>query len=260
MTIRAEDVEFTIGKKQLLTNISLEVMPGEILAVLGPNGAGKSTFLKLLAGDFTPSSGRILYNQQNISELSIENRAMYRSVMAQASPPIFEFSVRDVITMGWLSRIPGLDDGHFHHALMEMVEKCGLSSLLDRKFNSLSGGEQRRAHFARALLQIWSPADNLETRYLLLDEPLANLDMAQEIKLLNIIKESAQTGVGVLIVLHDLNLAAKVANRVALFDRGQLNHIGSPEEILTRETLSAIYGLPIEVSSSSLSSLSLSYY
>ena len=81
--------------------------------------------------------------------------------------------------------------------------------------------------------------------------------MAQGIKLLNIIKESAQTGVGVLIVLHDLNLAAKLANRIALFDRGQLNHIGSPEEIFTRETLRAIYGLPIEVSSSSLS---LSYY
>ena len=257
MTISARDVGYSVGKKQLLADISLEVIPGEILAIAGPNGAGKSTFLKLLAGDFRASSGRIFYDQQDISELTIENRAMCRSVMAQSSPPIFDFSVRDVVTMGWLNRVSGLDDYHFHHALMETVDKCDLSSLLNRKFNTLSGGEQRRAHFARALLQIWLPTDKKKNRYLLLDEPLANLDMAQELKILNIIKDSAHEGVGVILVLHDLNLAANFADRIALFNQGQLNHIGSPEEVLTGETLSSIYGLPIKVSSSPLT---LSYY
>ena len=257
MAISAQDVGYSVGKKQLLSNISLKVIPGEILAIAGPNGAGKSTFLKLLAGDFRPSTGRIFYDQQDISVLTIENRAMCRSVMAQSSPPIFDFSVRDVVTMGWLNRVSGLDDYHFHHALMETVDKCDLSSLLNRKFNTLSGGEQRRAHFARALLQIWLPTDKKKNRYLLLDEPLANLDMAQELKILNIIKDSAHEGVGVILVLHDLNLAVNFADRIALFNQGQLNHIGSPEEVLTGETLSSIYGLPIKVSSSPLT---LSYY
>ena len=257
MAISAQDVGYSVGKKQLLSDISLKVIPGEILAIAGPNGAGKSTFLKLLAGDFRPSTGRIFYDQQDISVLTIENRAMCRSVMAQSSPPIFDFSVRDVVTMGWLNRVSGLDDYHFHHALMETVDKCDLSSLLNRKFNTLSGGEQRRAHFARALLQIWLPTDKKKNRYLLLDEPLANLDMAQELKILNIIKDSAHEGVGVILVLHDLNLAANFADRIALFNQGQLNHIGSPEEGLTGGTLSSIYGLPIKVSSSPLT---LSYY
>ena len=257
MTISARDVGYSVGKKQLLADISLEVIPGEILAIAGPNGAGKSTFLKLLAGDFRPSTGRVFYDQQDISALTIKSRAMCRSVMAQSTPPIFDFSVRDVVTMGWLNWVSGLDDYHFHHALMETVDKCDLSSLMNRKFNTLSGGEQRRTHFARALLQIWLPADKQGNRYLLLDEPLANLDMAQELKILNIIKDSAHEGVGVILVLHDLNLAANFADRIALFNQGQLNHIGSPEEVLTGETLSSIYGLPIKVSSSPLT---LSYY
>jgi len=257
MAISAQDVGYSVGKKQLLSDISLEVIPGEILAIAGPNGAGKSTFLKLLAGDFRPSTGRIFYDQQDISELTIENRAMCRSVMAQSSPPIFDFSVRDVVTMGWLNRVSGLDDYHFHDALMETVDKCDLSSLLNRKFNTLSGGEQRRAHFARALLQIWLPTDKQINRYLLLDEPLANLDMAQELKILNIIKDTAHKGVGVILVLHDLNLVANFADRIALFNQGQLNHLGSPKKVLTGERLSTIYGLPVEVSSSPLT---LSYY
>ncbi len=257
MTISARDVGYSVGKKQLLADISLEVIPGEILAIAGPNGAGKSTFLKLLAGDFRPSTGRVFYDQQDISALTIKSRAMCRSVMAQSTPPIFDFSVRDVVTMGWLNWVSGLDDYHFHHALMETVDKCDLSSLMNRKFNTLSGGEQRRTHFARALLQIWLPADKQGNRYLLLDEPLANLDMAQELKILNIIKDSAHEGVGVILVLHDLNLAANFADRIALFNQGQLDHIGSPESVLTSERLSTIYGLPIEVSSSPLT---LSYY
>ncbi len=257
MTISARDVGYSVGKKQLLADISLEVIPGEILAIAGPNGAGKSTFLKLLAGDFRPSTGRVFYDQQDISALTIKSRAMCRSVMAQSTPPIFDFSVRDVVTMGWLNRVSGLDDYHFHHALMETVDKCDLSSLMKRKFNTLSGGEQRRTHFARALLQIWLPADKQRNRYLLLDEPLANLDMAQELKILNIIKDSAHEGVGVILVLHDLNLAANFADRIALFNQCQLDHIGSPESVLTSERLSTIYGLPIEVSSSPLT---LSYY
>jgi len=257
MTISARDVGYSVGKKQLLADISLEVIPGEILAIAGPNGAGKSTFLKLLAGDFRPSTGRVFYDQQDISALTIKSRAMCRSVMAQSTPPIFDFSVRDVVTMGWLNWVSGLDDYHFHHALMETVDKCDLSSLMNRKFNTLSGGEQRRTHFARALLQIWLPADKQGNRYLLLDEPLANLDMAQELKILNIIKDSAHEGVGVILVLHDLNLAANFADRIALFNQGQLDHIGSPESVLTSERLSTFYGLPIEVSSSPLT---LSYY
>jgi len=257
MTIKAVSVDVSIGEAQLLKDISLDVVPGEVLALVGPNGAGKSTFLSALAGDLILSRGQVFYNQCDLSKLSIQERSFYRSVMSQSQPMVFDFSVRNIVEMGWLHQGHGFYNAHFSLATQQVIEQCNITSLVERRFNTLSGGEQKRVHFARALLQLWLPEGSKECRYLLLDEPLANLDIAHELSMLNVIKQSAASGIGVLIVLHDLNLAAKFADKIALFDQGKIVRLGTPEQVLTEDSLSTVYGVPVTVAQTPLT---ISYY
>ena len=119
--------------------------------------------------------------------------------------------------------------------------------MINRNFNTLSGGEQRRIHFARTLLQLWRPSNSDDPKYLFLDEPTANLDLTYEIKLLNIVKEIAQEGAGVMLVLHDLNLAAKFSDKVAILKSGSIIDIGLPKDVLRSTLLSDIYEIDVEV-------------
>ena len=130
---------------------------------------------------------------------------------------------------------------------MEIVLKCGVENLIHRNFNTLSGGEQRRIHFARTLLQLWRPSDAKDPKYLLLDEPTANLDLTYEVKMLNIIKEVANEGSGIMLVLHDLNLAAKYSDKIVLLSDGKIIEMGSPKDVLKAEILSEIYDIDIKI-------------
>ena len=130
---------------------------------------------------------------------------------------------------------------------MEVVTKCGVIDLIDRNFNTLSGGEQRRIHFARTLLQLWRPSDSSDPKYLLLDEPTANLDLTYEVKLLNIVKDVSKEGAGVMLVLHDLNLAAKFSDKIVLINDGGIVKIGDPKEVLEANILSSVYNIDIKV-------------
>ena len=130
---------------------------------------------------------------------------------------------------------------------MNSVTKCGVIDLIDRNFNTLSGGEQRRIHFARTLLQLWRPSDSSDPKYLLLDEPTANLDLTYEVKLLNIVKDVSREGAGVMLVLHDLNLAAKFSDKIVLINNGSIVKIGDPKEVLEANILSSVYNIDIKV-------------
>ena len=247
MTIRADSISATINGTKLLSDISLEIIPGEVLALVGPNGAGKSTFLSVLAGDIKPEEGEIFYNRRNISELTIKERSKCRSVMAQAVPIILDFCVKDIVDMGWVYQDHGLCIEQFQSAVEQTIATCDIGSLLNRRFNTLSGGEQKRVHFARALLQLWRPENSEEPRYLMLDEPLANLDIKHEISMLRVIREAAASGIGVLVVLHNLNLAAKFADKIALLNNGKIVGLGLPEDVLSTQSLSSVYGVPVNV-------------
>ena len=247
MSIKTSSVSYEINNKNILKDISLEVKLGEILCVLGPNGAGKSTLLNLLSGDFKPSSGEIHFDGKNLNDISIQERSFMRSVMAQSQAIVFDFSVKEIIEMGWLDKgLSGYAD-KFQEALDEIAEEASVKDLLDEKFNVLSGGEQRRVHFARTLLQTWRPSNSSDPIYLLLDEPTANLDILHEKKMMQKIKEKAADGIGVMIILHDINVAAKYSDKVAIFKDGQLKDIGPPSAVFDEEKLSATYGLPMKI-------------
>tara|TARA_Y100001970_G_scaffold40_1_gene50 strand:+ start:1092 stop:1865 length:774 start_codon:yes stop_codon:yes gene_type:complete len=253
MSIKSESVSVEINGIDILKNINVEVSQGEILTIVGPNGAGKSTFLNVLSGDIEPSEGLVFYDETLLGNIDIEKRSFTRSVMSQSQAMVFDFSVREIIEMGWIDRGISSYAKNFKNAMTEVVEECNVGNLLNQTFNTLSGGEQRRVHFARTLLQLWRPSASDDPRYLLLDEPTANLDLSHEVKLLDIIKNKSRDGFGILLVIHDLNLAAKFSDKIALFKNGSLVKMGSPDEVLTSEILTDVYKIPIDVSENPLS-------
>ncbi len=247
MSIKADSINIDLGDRSILNDVSIKIHQGEILSVIGPNGAGKSTLLKSLAGDIKPTSGAIHYDNKDISDVNIQERAFTRSVMSQLQAIAFDFSVKEIIEMGWIDRGESAYATEFENAVMDVVTKCGVKDLISRNFNTLSGGEQRRIHFARTLLQLWRPSDSSDPKYLLLDEPTANLDLTYEVKLLNIVKEAANDETGVMLVLHDLNLAAKFSDKIVLLDKGSVVKIGTPSEVLNSKILSKVYDIEIKV-------------
>ena len=148
--------------------------------------------------------------------------------------------------MGWV-QADRWGSGVFAEAVRAVVEECDIADLVGRKFNTLSGGEQQRVQFARALLQIWQPEGSREPRYLLLDEPTSNLDLAHELLVLRLAQRATGEGVGVLVVLHDLNLAARFADDVVLLERGAVVAAGSPAAVLRADRLTQVYRTPVQV-------------
>ena len=256
MSLILKNISYKAGDVNILNDVSLSVEKGEIVSLVGPNGAGKSTLLNILTGDINPGSGEVFYENFNLNELNILDRSFYRSVMSQSQQIVFDFSVKEIIEMGWLDKGNAQFSEHFDQAVLDISSVCQLDNLLERKFNRLSGGEQRRVHFARTLLQLWRPSDSMDPAYMLLDEPTANLDLYFEIKLMEIIKKKAVDNVGVFLILHDLNLAAKFSDKIALINKGKIVSYGTPREVLKPNILEEIYNLKMDVDAN----LKVSYF
>ena len=247
MSLSLKSVSLKLDNRQILKDVSLEINEGDIVSVIGPNGAGKSTLLNVLTGDISPDSGDIIYDNKQLNKISIQERAFTRSVMSQMQTLVFNFNVKDVVEMGWLQRGNSDFSSNFTMAFEAVTSECNVHNLVHRKFNSLSGGEQRRVHFARTLLQLWRPSQSNDPRYLLLDEPTANLDLSSEMLLMNILKARATSNVGILVILHDLNLASHFADKIAIMKDGEIKAFGKPEEVMTDDFLTSIYEVPIKV-------------
>lgn len=247
MSLSLKSVSLKLNNRQILKDVSLEINEGEIVSVIGPNGAGKSTLLNVLTGDISPDSGNTIYDNKQLNKISIQERAFTRSVMSQMQTLVFNFNVKDVVEMGWLQRGNSDFSSNFSMAFEAVTKECNVHNLVHRNFNTLSGGEQRRVHFARTLLQLWRPSRSNDPRYLLLDEPTANLDLSSEMLLMNILKARASSNVGILVILHDLNLASHFADKIAIMKDGEIKAFGKPEEVMTDDFLTSIYEVPIKV-------------
>ena len=246
MSIQAQEICVRIGDKDVLDHVSLEVTHGNVIGLIGPNGAGKSTLLNVLSGDLQPNSGCVEFDSTPLHDFTPMTLAKTRAVMSQATSIVFDFTVEEIIRMGWVQ-----DDMYLHdvadEALQSVTTECDIDTLLDRRYRTLSGGEQRRVQFARAMLQIWRTNDAHETRYLLLDEPTANLDIAHELGVLRLAKRVSSKRVGVLVVLHDLNLAARFTNELMLLSEGRVFAKGPTHEVLDARQLEEVYRTPILV-------------
>ena len=240
MTLLARDLTVRIGDKTLIQDVSLTIAPGEILAVVGPNGAGKSTLLNVLCGEMQSADGTVLIENQPLTGWNKRELAKRRAVLPQRSSLTFGFTAQEVVLMG---RTPHLSGGESRE-VAEAMQMTRTTHLAERTYTTLSGGEQQRVQLARVLTQIWN---NDYTRYLLLDEPTNNLDLSHQHATLSIARQFAERGVGVLTVLHDLNLAAQYADRILVMKAGQVQAEGIPHAVLTPQTIRDTFGLPVMV-------------
>ena len=238
MTLQAERATLRLGGAEVLKDVSVAVASGTVTALVGPNGAGKSSLLRVLSGEL--ASPAVTLDGTPLARLDIRELARRRSVMTQSTSMAFDFLVCEVLAMGWV----GEAQPHAA-ALEEVANACRLNPLLHRRFNTLSGGERQRVQFARCWLQIWRRHSGNASRYLLLDEPTSSMDLQHELLVLRLARRASASNVGVLIVLHDLNQAARFADRVALMANGAIIANGPPETVLTSATLSRVYRTPV---------------
>lgn len=246
MTLEASHVTVRMGSTYLLNDISLEVGAGQVVAILGPNGAGKSTLIRTLSGDILPISGEVWMNRQPLHHWRNDERARMRAMLPQDSVLKFPFAVLEVVLMGRMPHCGGLErprDYAIARAALEAVEAAHLET---RTYTTLSGGECQRVQLARVLAQIWEGAEGI-TRYLLLDEPTSSLDFAHQHSVLEIARRFADQGVGVLVILHDLNLAAQYADRVVILKAGQQVLAGTPGDVFTPAVIQQVFEMPVVV-------------
>lgn len=237
MSFQARHLSLSRQRRALLRDVSLELRPGELLAVLGPNGAGKSTLLKALCGQLAPDAGQVLLNQRSLSGWTLEQMAWRRAVVSQHSDLSFDFTVEEVAAMGMLGPARGLAP-----ALERALAAVGLLTRRRQPYLTLSGGERQRVHLARALVQLYGVALE-EPRYLLLDEPTASLDPARALEVMVLLRQLTAQGLGVLVVLHDLNLASQWADRLALMRQGELLAVGTPGQVMRPQHLRQAFGV-----------------
>lgn len=240
--LEIQSLQVAYGERLVLEDIDLAIHKGELVALIGPNGAGKTTLLRAISGGVQPRRGKIEVAGRDLEQLGVAQRAAYLAVVPQAQDLPQGFSVWQTVMLGrtpylgWLGKPSPVDCQRVDWAM----QRTHLMDLRDRSIGELSGGEQQRVLLARALAQ--------DTPILLLDEPTSNLDLHHQSLLLNLVKSLAnEQGLAVLMALHDLNLAAIYADRLALLVEGRLRLVGKPEDVLTPETLAEAYQVPVRV-------------
>jgi len=235
----ARGVTLVRGSRKLLDDVSLELRAGEVLALIGPNGAGKSTLMSLLSGDVAPDEGTVEFLGRDIDSWRLGELARRRGVLLQDNQLMFPFTVHQVVEMGRAPWRRTAFEDEDNEAIAEALDASDVNHLGNRRVPSLSGGERARVGFARVIAG--------RTGVLMLDEPTAALDLGHQEAILGLTRERAEAGDGVLVVLHDLNLAAAYADRIALLRGGRVIACDTPANVLTAERVSEVYGTPVEV-------------
>ncbi|GAA1531123.1 heme ABC transporter ATP-binding protein [Nocardioides humi] len=237
--LAARGVTLSYGRRPILDDVDLDVRRREVLALVGPNGAGKSTLLSVLAGDISPDKGEVLLEDRPLSTWKLREMSRKRAVLTQEHRISFPFPAVDVVRMGrspWRG-CPEEDDDE--RVVAEAMATADIERLAGQPFGLLSGGEKGRTSFARVLAQ--------RTGVLLLDEPTAALDIGHQEAVLAHARAQATAGAAVVVVLHDLSLAAAWSDRVALLHHGRVTAEGTPSEVFTAPLLSLVYDHPIDV-------------
>jgi iron complex transport system ATP-binding protein len=240
LTIR--DLIIQYGDIQVVCGVSLQVAPGEIVALIGPNGAGKTSLVRGISGVAEAAAGSVTFNQDDLLALRPMERARILAVVPQVSYVGGAFTVEQVVMMGrtaymsWLGKPTKTDQGIVHQSM----EDTNTAVLAQRRIAELSGGEQQRVMLARALAQ--------HTPLLVLDEPTNHLDLQHQGTILSLVRDQvAKQKLAVLMVLHDLNLVSQFADRAVLMLDGRIFASGQPQEVLTEDIISQAYNAKIQV-------------
>jgi iron complex transport system ATP-binding protein len=252
--LTAANLVYRVQGRNLVDKISASFEPGRIHIIIGPNGAGKSTLVRLLARLLPPSEGNVTYDSAEIARFKDRELARHRAVLSQAVEVAFTMPVEELVMMGRYPHFTGRPGPHDEKICAEMIRFFDLGEMTSRDYGTLSGGEKQRVHFARVLAQIWrtepaaqkqaSVTGGITNRYLFLDEPLTFLDIGHQIDFMKKLRQLAtQEDVVIVGVVHDLNLAAKFADRLMLLHRGRVLADGAPRDVLTADHLSEAFGV-----------------
>ena len=240
--ITLKNIQYSYVRTPVLQDITFSVTPGDFFIIIGPNGSGKTTLMKLIAGIVQPGSGMLNILDRPIHDYSRRLLARQIAFVPQSVPIDFPFTVKEVVLMG---RSPyqgmlGLENKEDKEKTQQAIIFTGMAHLADRKMNQLSGGECQRAFIARAICQ--------EPSVLLLDEPTASLDLSHQIRIMDLMEKlKAEKQITIVMVSHDVNLAAMYGNRLLLLDKGRIAEIGPPREVLTYQNLERSYGCTLLV-------------
>lgn len=237
-----QDIHVRLGQSEILRGINFNAKSNELTAIVGPNGCGKTTLLRAMTGEVA-FTGEITLDHKPIRHFKPWEMAARRAVLPQSLRIAFPFTVLEIVRLG----LSAGTEASNKHLPTEALERVGLAGFEGRYYNQLSGGEQQRAQFARALVQVWDPVWRGQARWLLLDEPVASLDIGHQLEVMQIARDFANQGGGVIAVMHDLNLTAMYADSVALFARGECQGQGTPKEIISNDLLRSAYNCPIHV-------------
>ena len=240
--LRIEDLSLSYGDKPVVQNLNLRVKKGQVVSIIGPNASGKSTILKSIAGIIKPVSGKIFIEEKDISKMDSKKLAQKVSILLQQNKNPDDMSIEELVYFGryphkkWFEGFEASDK----KIIEEVMKFTNTFALRDKTLETLSGGERQRAWIAMALAQ--------EPDILLFDEPTTYLDMAHQIEFLELVNRlNKETGVTVVLVLHDLNQAARYGNYLFAMKEGKIFAQGYPEEVLNPQNILNIYNIEAKI-------------
>lgn len=251
MSLQVKNLCCSIGGKEILNHISLEVKEGEFVGLVGPNGCGKSTLLKNIYRTYRPTRNAVFIDGNDVLDFSSRKMAEKMAVMAQENNMEFDFEVLDMVMFGRYSHRKFLegDSSSDRSLCKKYLHEVGMDGCEHRSFLSLSGGEKQRVLLARVLMQ--------ESKMIVLDEPTNHLDVSYQYQIMDILKKQQVT---VFSSIHDLNLAALYCEKVIFMKNGQIVDFGTPEEVLTRENIKMYFGIDSQINKNTMTGKLQIYY
>ena len=238
MNIKADNINITLEKNNILKGINIEVDNKEVVGIIGPNGSGKSTLLKCIYRVLKPNDGAILLDEVDIKDMTVKESSKKLAVLSQHNNYNFDFTVKDIVLMGRSphKKFMERDNKEDYDIVNEALKKVDMLEFKDRCFQSLSGGEQQRVILARALAQ--------QPQCLILDEPTNHLDIKYQLQLMRIVKN---LNIEVIAAIHDLNIAAMYCDKIYVLKDGEVIKYGNPKNVLTKELIKEVYEVDAEL-------------
>ena len=243
MSIQIQDLCFSYGSHPVLRGVSFDAEYGEFISILGPNGVGKSTLFRCMLGLQTPAGGRVTVDGRDISGMTAAELARAMAYIPQSHSPVFNFSVMDMVLMGTTSQLGRFaSPGRAQTAMAESaLDRMQISHLRDRGFSHISGGERQLVLLARAIAQ--------QAKILVMDEPSANLDFGNKLRVMKTVKSLTDDGYTVIQSTHDPDQAYLYSDKILALHSGSVLAFGAPRDVMTEELVSTLYGVDVAVCS-----------